>query len=58
MTHQGEAEMVFEMDRKGISYRLRSYSRVREFATLLARLEGRWSLGGERVLRVYQSPGW
>jgi hypothetical protein len=36
--------MVIDMDRKGISYRLESYPRVREFATLLARLEaaGRW----------------
>src|ERR1700722_12284569 len=44
MTHEGEAEMLIDMDRKGISYRLGSYPRVREFATLLARLEatGRW----------------
>ena len=36
--------MLIDMDRKGISYRLGSYPRVREFATLLARLEatGRW----------------
>ena len=44
ISNEGEAEMVIEMDRKGISYRLGSYPRVREFVTLLARLEaaGSW----------------
>jgi hypothetical protein len=55
MSNEGEAEMVIEMDRKGISYRLGSYPRVREFATLLARLEaaGRWE-GSE--FRGYTNP--
>jgi hypothetical protein len=44
MSNEGEPEMVIDMDRKGISYRRGSYPRVREFATLLARLDaaGRW----------------
>jgi len=34
------------------------YPRVRELATLLARLEAGGRLGRERFLRVYQSRGW
>jgi hypothetical protein len=49
MAREGEAEMLIEMDRKGISYPLGSYPRVREFGTSLARLEatGRWERGRE-----------
>jgi hypothetical protein len=56
MSNEGEAEMVIEMDRKGISYRLGSYPRVREFATLLARLEaaGRWE--GSEFFCGYTNP--
>jgi hypothetical protein len=39
VTNAGEAEMVIEMDSKGISYTLGTYPRIREFATLLARLK-------------------
>ena len=45
VTNAGEAEIVIEMDRKGISYTLGTYPRIREFATLLARLKtgGDWT---------------
>jgi hypothetical protein len=35
----GEIEMLLTMDRKGVAYPLTRYPRVREFATMLARLE-------------------
>ena len=44
----GEIEMLLEMDRKDVAYPLTRYPRVREFATMVARLEpGRYWKGRE-----------
>jgi hypothetical protein len=44
----GEIEMLLDMDRKDVSYPLTRYPRVREFATMVARLEpGRYWKGRE-----------
>jgi hypothetical protein len=48
VTSDGEIEMLIEMDRKDVAYPLTRYPRVREFATMLARLEpGRYWKGRE-----------
>ena len=48
VTSDGEIEMLLEMERKDVAYPLTRYPRVREFATMVARLEpGRYWKGRE-----------
>ncbi len=48
VTSDGEIEMLLEMDRKDVAYPLTRYPRVREFATMVVRLEpGRYWKGRE-----------